>query len=613
MNNINNYFETSKLLCKSNNTYIKNDFLKKSILIKHKNNLNYILKKNNNSTNNKELSKNIILNQLQTSYENLLINGDISVFISKLLNLYSKITKKNNNNKIKKNPFYKSNFIKLNHLFVSSSNNLINNIHIKKQLNLLIQGIIINNNSPSLGILRNINPNINNNFKNRLETKNYSDLSHFFSDIKNIYINENDNSFFFLPIQNLNLGETLNYLLTNGNNEKKLIVIEYVNNLESNMKYLKYLSHNNKKKVLNSKYFIPYYIKNNRITKIESNKIYSYLKNPTKYFKIYNELLIYIDREIKKNLIKSDKLIVDKIAYLILFQHIQLFYDVYYFYIDNITKYIITLKQSDDLSFKNLNYKDCFDYLKELNNSLLIYKKFLSNNAYQLFKPSKMNDIYGVYFNDTEQVFDVKDNIIFFGKEISQKYPVNFINNINNVYNFMSNLINPSSTTDIYSNEKLFIGTQYMNGEYLEESLSTLDYNINESKSFDKYNKKVIELLLEIFNDCIPIELLGFLNNKKNYFTQDDLDKKQKIQIGNYLLSHFKENIKKSTQYILYQSKNNINPSQKKKFFIISKIYYHIAYFLFRIIETSMQNIELKNSLIEKMTKIKELYLSKLQ
>lgn len=41
-------------------------------------------------------------------------------------------------------------------------------------------------------------------------------------------------------------------------------------------------------------------------------------------------------------------------------------------------------------------------------------------------------------------------------------------------------------------------------------------------------------------------------------------------------------------------------------------MYYLVSYFLFRIVETSMLNIELKNNLIEKMTKIKELYLTKI-
>jgi len=248
MNTIDNYFETSKLLCKSNNIYIKNDFLnnntsKKSILAKHKNNLKKILEDNNNLKNSKKLNqiyyfnKNPVLNQIQTIYENLLINGDIPSFVQKLFSLEKKINKKNSNNNIKTNPFFKSEYIQLNSLFVSSSNNLIQNIHIKKQLNLLVQGIVINNNSPSLGILKNINSSINKNYKNRLGTKNFSQMTQFFSEIKNIYIHEDktNNSFFFLPIQNINLGETLNSLLTNGNNEKKLIIIEYVNNLESKL------------------------------------------------------------------------------------------------------------------------------------------------------------------------------------------------------------------------------------------------------------------------------------------------------------------------------------------------------------------------------------------
>ena len=367
MNKIENYFETSKLLCKSSNSYIKNNFLnnnnsKKSILLKYKNNLNKLKNNKNN------LSQNIILNKLQNIYESLLLDGNIVVFVKNLFELNDKINKKNNNINLKKNPFYKSNYIKLNKLFVSNSNNLIQNINIKKQLNLLVQGKITNTNSPSLGILRNINSTINNKFKIELETTNYSQMTQLFSDIKNIYMNEDktSNNFFFLPIQNLNLGETLNHLLTNGNSDKILIIIEYVNKLESTFNHLKYLKTNNSrdKKILNPKYVIPYYIKDNNIFRIERNKITSFLKNPEHYFKIYNELFQYIEYNLKNNIIKTNKAYIDKIAYLFLFQHIQIFYDLYYLYIDNITKYIITLKQSNNSSFKNLNFKDCFDYLK---------------------------------------------------------------------------------------------------------------------------------------------------------------------------------------------------------------------------------------------------------
>ena len=129
MNTIDNYFETSKLLCKSNNIYIKNDFLnnntsKKSILAKHKNNLKKILEDNNNLKNSKKLNqiyyfnKNPVLNQIQTIYENLLINGDIPSFVQKLFSLEKKINKKNSNNNIKTNPFFKSEYIQLNSLFV---------------------------------------------------------------------------------------------------------------------------------------------------------------------------------------------------------------------------------------------------------------------------------------------------------------------------------------------------------------------------------------------------------------------------------------------------------------------------------------------------------------
>ena len=285
MNKIENYFETSKLLCKSSNSYIKNNFLnnnnsKKSILLKYKNNLNKLKNNKNN------LSQNIILNKLQNIYESLLLDGNIVVFVKNLFELNDKINKKNNNINLKKNPFYKSNYIKLNKLFVSNSNNLIQNINIKKQLNLLVQGKITNTNSPSLGILRNINSTINNKFKIELGTTNYSQMTQLFSDIKNIYMNEDktSNNFFFLPIQNLNLGETLNHLLTNGNSEKILIIIEYVNKLESTFNHLKYLKTNNRKdkKILNPKYVIPYYIKDNKIFRIERNKITSFLKRINK-------------------------------------------------------------------------------------------------------------------------------------------------------------------------------------------------------------------------------------------------------------------------------------------------------------------------------------------
>ena len=117
-------------------------------------------------------------------------------------------------------------------------------------------------------------------------------------------------------------------------------------------------------------------------------------------------------------------------------------------------------------------------------------------------------------------------------------------------------------------------------------------------------------LLLNKFQECIPIELLGYLSIKKNYILANKLSKQDKVYFNNYVLSYFKKYLKESTKYILYASKNNLNKKNAKNMIIISKIYNLMSYFTFKIIEECMVNTNLKNELLNKMIIIKNKYLS---
>ena len=597
---MNQLFMTNKLLCKSSNIYIKEDFLK-----------NYT-QKESILKNEIQLTKNInlndsILDEINNIYKNFLLDNQVEKFIfqlNKLIIQVEQLNKKNdfihkvennmNKNIILKNPFYKNQNI---NTIIYKYN--LNNIHKKIFISLLTQGIYINFQYPTLGLI----------YKSTFYTSQEITLSELFENGFNIF--ENYSKSITLPIQSLNLGETIVKILNHGSNENNILFLKnYIDQLKINLssKIINVKNNNNstKKNILNSKYIIPYYFKNNKIYKFKDNEIEKLKKNPKKYDKIILDLYKNVLLNLKKNNNThsiNEKHQLYKVAYLMLYQFIQIFYDLHDIFFNQINDYIISIKFSNSENLKNLNYNECFNYLNKLNQSLIQMKNILLNNAYELFKPNKSSGIYGIEYKNN--IYDISDNINFFGTHIKENYPIGFEKQTKNIHQFFTQF----NLKNVYG-QKLFIGVNYKNNEYLQDILYTFNIKINKIKNISDVNLKIIHLLLNKFQECIPIELLGYLSIKKNYILANELSKQDKVYFNNYVLSYFKKYLKESTKYILYASKNNLNKKNAKNMIIISKIYNLMSYFTFKIIEECMVNTNLKNELLNKMIIIKNKYLS---
>ena len=599
---MNQLFMTNKLLCKSSNIYIKEDFLK------NHSQKESILKGNSKLSNIK--LNNTILEELNIIYQNFLLDNQVEKFIfqlNKIIIQIEHLNKKNNFiNKVEnninknitlKNPFYKNQDI--NEIIYKYN---LNDIHKKVYLSLLTQGLYINFQYPSLGLI----------CKSPFYSSQDITLSELFENGFNIF--ENYTKSIHLPIQSLNLGDTLIKILTNGSNENNILFLKnYVDQLKIHLstKTISPENKNNnkysKKEILNSKYIIPYYFKNNKIYKFKEKEIEKLVKQPKKYDKIILDLYKNVLLNLKKqNNIQSvnEKHQLYKVAYLMLYQFIQIFYDLHDIFFNEVNDYIISIKFSNNEILKNLNYKECFVYLNKLNESIIQMKNILLNNAYELFKPSKSTNLYGIEYKNN--IYDVSDNIKFFGTHIKENYPIGFEKQTTTLCHYFSHF----NSKNIYG-QKLFIGVNYKNNEHLQDILYTFNIKLNKVKDTSDINLYIIHLLLNKLQNCIPIELLGFLSIKKNYLLAIQLSKEDKVYFYNYVLSYFKKYLKESTKYILYASKNNLNKKKAENMIIISKIYNLMSYYTFIIIEQCMTNIELKNELLNKMIKIKNIYLSK--
>ena len=570
------YFQTKKLLCQSNR--ISNFF--KNMMNLPSSFINVNTKYDNE-----------ILKKLQSYYEQFLNDKNPVTFISSVLNLKYGMQSKNQNIK-NKNPFYKNPRINVNQLFILK-NKFIKSIDVKKQLNLVVYGKYIRTDFPSIGIIHNLSSELNVSFQNRLKTTKYSDQITFFQEIKNIFTN---NEHFYLPLQNLELGKTISSLLLKGEN-RKLFIDDYVNTLDVHFQRIQKI---NKKKILNSKYMIPYIIQDNEIKKMKDSQISQYMRNPTAYFELYEKLCTYVftflDQTNRKESLKNTQ----KLAYLLLFQHIQIYYDIYYQFIDHITKYIISMKQSDHVNYQNLDYESCFSYLKKLNDSLLSQKTILLNNAFQLFKPNKSSGIYGIQYKNN--IFDIDDQVIFLGSNVHVNYPLGQTQDKEKLISFFTEF----DENSIYGGSKLFIGVQYLQNEYLSTTLTILNQNNKSSNKYFEYNMRIIDKLLNVFENCIPIELLAFLENKQFI---NNLNKNDFIT---EITNEYQFYLEKSTHYILLQMRKNVNNMSKKKYYYISKIYYHISYFIKKILERVINDQKLKEKLITEFQVINNKCLSKI-
>ena len=631
MDNIYNYFKTEKSICKDTNNLKKNDILnpkiyKKSILLKYKSEFNKLKKTQLNK--NYNAASDLAVNDLYILFDNLLITNDINRFCN---SLYSKkrelSTKKNiksdiknliSSNKIKNgyetivNPLYSSlvipNVIRNSSSFIN--NNIINDIN----LDILSQGKYINLSYPTLGI-------IENKLTKSISFEKYRSLLSFFNDILyNIHYKfEDDNSvvdsFFKLPLQGLNFGNTINKILSNNNLEKISSISDYINTTTYCLKDImtvKEISKDKTKIYFVSKYIIPYEIKNDELVSMKTNKIIKYIKNYKSYLENEKYLFDYIYTNLKNrrtNLNKEDLNDCFKIMYLFCYRNIIIFHDMYWNFINKkVNQYVMSLKISNNKIYKKLNYDNFIEYIDKINKSLSVMKKILLNNLYKIFRPNIVGKNYGIIFNyenELKPVPSVDNKVLYTGNDIFSK--LFFKENCEGIAT--SNLFNEFDSNDLYDEEmKLFIGVSFDNNNNLNDSLGLFNINDNILKTRKSFNLKLINILIKYFKTCIPIEMLRSITSKKNYLKHTRLSDKEKNNLKNYILKEFKKYLKESTENIIMIKKSKDNKEAKKNL-LKSKMNYNMSYSIYRIVQTSLYDIDLKNKILDEINKIKNNYL----
>lgn len=632
MINIYNYYKTNKLLCKNTNETHNffNESSKKSLLEKVKTSINKLENEVNKDYD--PLNDNI-LKKINDLYNDYIINEntrDIDKFFYSLNNLrisllgkqdlksdIKKIIRinKNNQEKVIINPFYQTNYI--NRYYSLSSNFINNKMENNIQLDILSQGKFISFLHPTLGIIESKLSGFN-----RHNEKNaFCDLTSFFNNILYIIHTSFESDYRFqLPLQYINIGKTISDILTNNSSNKNISsVIDFINTNEEsifNIMTTEKIVKNRKIRIFKTKYIIPYEIneKTDSIELIKNKKLHKFEKNYNQYIEIEKKLFqevynVLTAHEINKGNLEK-KILNQSYKIMFLFSHrnIILFFDIYSKFINGkINKHILSLKLSNNALYKDLNYTKYFDYINKLNTSLLVMKTILLNKLYNIFKPNIIGKNYGIsYFKNIDFVSTsyVKDDVVFTGNNIYQKL---FFNKDSKGKSSNTELFTDFNENDYYDkNLKLFIGVSYNNNKNLDSSLGVLNLDTSKEKINKKFNIKIIKYIFNIFKNCIPIELLNNLIEKKDYF-KHNLNNRDKQNVKNYIINSFKTNLDRSTNYLL-----EIKTSDKKKHKMLilkSKIYYNISYFTYKMVETSMHDIGLKNEIRNEINLIKDKYL----
>lgn len=653
MNNVYKYLRTKKLLCKdSENLSTDNIFRttarKDSILYTYKSNINNLktnLLKNYNAD-----KDSILKNMIEKIFNNFIygnpqpeLKDDVNTFCNEIFKLKSSLSSKQNNksdiknlinvNKINKefetiqNPFT-PHLISLG-LTRTATNIPSNFVNFNEQqlinIQIVSQGKFINMSYPTIGIIE-----MDAFVKSTLVLKNRSkytyDLLSFFNilldNIYNAFEDENNN-YFILPLQNLNFGKTITKILTNNNLNKVSSISDYIDTTDICMKDImtyEEVFKNKKKRYFVIKYIIPYELKNNEIIPMKVQKINKYRKNYNSYLINESDLFNFIYNDLKnrrKDLSKDELNSCYKIMYLFSYRNIQLFYDIYWNFINKkVNKYVMSLKISNNKVYKNLNYNNFIDYIDKINKSLISFKKILLNNLYKIFRPNKIGSEYGIIydknkFNDII-IPDVSNEIIFTGKNIFENLPINnnpgtgpigYSGNPKNL-----KLFTEFDSKDYYNEDyELFIGVSYDNNQLLDTTLSLFDINNTKFKQYKNFDLKIINIIIKIFKNCVPIELLDNIIKKKLYLRSSRLTDKQKNLLKNFMITEFKRNLKESATYIM--SIKNSNKDQHKNILLKSRIHYNISYFIYRTIQIGLYDVDLKNIILDQIDSIKNKYL----
>jgi hypothetical protein len=465
-------------------------------------------------------------------------------------------------------------------------------------------------------------------------------------------LNCNDNFMDNLPLIKQNIAETISSILLT-KNESKLNNIDNIldENLNTNM-------NNNTRKNLEN-YFKGVIVELKDIMQEPSSKyikkdyIIPFKYNQDKHIFEYQEKMSYRldddDKSIKllmmNNLnllystMKSDgtfkiELTDTKIILCcFLFFTINLFYDVYKYYINSLNQTIIDLSDSRGKKFKDLNIEAGFDFIKKLNESLLNFKLILLNNFYELFEPSKISsNYYGMYKNKNgffvpeskllvenevlNKVYpfrkiddSVKDNLKIIDDKESQKLISNFI-------------LFKQKDKDLYDIERnLDLGVFTYNDIITSRTLNMYYSFFENYEKIINFNLFIIDLLMKNFKERMPIECinqsLAIIKPNINTLNRTYLDNQKngyRSIVKNNFVKLYNESMRKSAVYTSKYLKVESNlvtsgkkslEKEKETYSLIASMYYIRSEFINNWIKNIKDN-RLKNQLTEEFNKIKK-------
>ena len=506
---------------------------------------------------------------------------------------------------------------------------------LKKNIDILLLGDVINISLPSIGPIN-----------NKLSSNKYNYIE-FINEL--IGYKKDTDEIIKIPLAGLYIGDVLsekllnlninkigNNLNYNFNNENmKNLIINMIKHIDIKLIDIFYIYGKNNKspKKIKHEFIIPYKIekypsKPDEIVKMTKNDI-DKNNNFEKVIQSNNKVVSYVINNIfnkpKDEGIKNlEKKNYKNVLACYLFYIINLIYTIVKSYIDSIDEILKNIVDSREKRFTVLNIKDAFQYTSLLNKSLLNFNKVLLNNYYHLFIPSKI--VSGNYGMSIDEYNCYIPESIFLGanETILNEYPFNDpsyneSSNDNNQIKVdtikMTNfIITFKGKNDIYkSTLKLEFGGLMIDNTTLKKSLDILSqyYKILERNNI--FSNFVIDKLIDNFKnkDCIPFEFIEEYYNlvKINPSINKDIEKK--------ILNKFDIQIKKSTEYFfrLTDIRNKIKKIKKTdihNLHILEEIlqlnfiaYRTKALSLITICEKLITDTKLKNSLL-KMFSIKK-------
>ena len=657
-------FITDKNLSLYNSNMISSS-TKKSILENYHNQISNFMKEKNiklsDVDNNNILSKidNIFINDLINSSSNKIKYEDFSkellYYKYLLINIRENILVFNLVRSKIKDRVLKNNLSYMNPLIIKNIDDILigNNKFFKEKID------IYNNNDKKIYI-----QSINNIFYGRRFNIGLPSVGSIYSFYENpngtnipqfiiSMLNYNDNFMDNLPLIKQNIAETISSILLT-KNESKLNNIDNIldenlnttnmnNNTRKNLENyfkgvivdLRDIMQEPSSKYIKKDYIIPFkYNQDKHIFEYQEKMSYR-LDDDDKSMK----LLMMNNLNLLYSTMKSDgtfkfELVDTKIILCcFLFYAINLFYDVYKYYINSLNQTIIDLSDSMGKKFKDLNIEAGFDFIKKLNESLLNFKLILLNNFYELFEPSKISsNYYGMYKNKNgffvpeskllvenevlNKVYpfrkiddSVKDNLKIIDDKESQKLIANFI-------------LFKQKDKDLYDVERnLDLGVFTYNDIITSRTLNIYYSFFENYEKIINFNLFIIDLLMKNFKERMPIECinqsLAIIKPNINTLNRTYLDNQKngyRSIVKNSFVKLYNESMRKSAVYTskylkvesdLVTSGKKSLEKEKETYSLIASMYYIRSEFINNWIQ-NIKDIRLKNQLTEEFNKIKK-------